>query len=422
MTAAGQTIQPFWEHIATIFKYPGRTENLIAIVVLSVLGFIANFSIILSILVWMATYKYAYGILSYTARGNLDPPPGYFGEGDDGVAWSQLAMWFVMILAVSFAYASLGNVLGTACAMFVLIALPIATMVLAIDGSLLAALNPATWIDGVGRIGWHYLALLGLLLMFILTSFTVRSLLGGALPWGLGLFAFELVAKYFLVAMFYLLGYVIYQYHDEFGFELDGDALARAEYKQAAQQGHPALNRAEQLVVDGEPEQAKKLLADVLSDEGPLSPVAAQYRKLCQATGDKAALLAISRRQLELVLENEQYDKAVPLLSECQQADPTFKIHNPDRVLPLAKFMNSRGLSREALQLAHGFHKRHPGHRDLIGNLYLAAQILSDKLGRDTDALKILKVIENKFPDHPQLPTVVAYREAVEQIIAGKPS
>ena len=66
----------------------------------------------------------------------------------------------------------------------------------------------------------------------------------------------------------------------------------------------------------------------------------------------------------------------------------------------LAGFLDRHGHSKEAVLLLKNLHKEQPPYPQLPEACLLAAQILSEKLGRDKQALSLLNFIQKKHPNN----------------------
>src|SRR5690606_14669273 len=112
------TIEPFWQRLPAIAGYPlreGALYTIIALVAFSLFEYIPGIGWIISIVLWVAGYKYAFEILRHTANGNLAPPEQALGT-DNREVWSYLILtiggWALLILS----FWLFGPVLGFAVA------------------------------------------------------------------------------------------------------------------------------------------------------------------------------------------------------------------------------------------------------------------------------------------------------------------
>ena len=126
---------------------------------------------------WLGAYKYAFEILRRSADGDMDPPEVILTV-DSGVVWRFLVLQIVLgtlVLALILTKSKLLVFGGIALLVFLQ---PALTMTLAMTGSLSSALNPSTAFSIVGRVGWPYLAVVGLLFVIQVSAVTAGAWLG----------------------------------------------------------------------------------------------------------------------------------------------------------------------------------------------------------------------------------------------------
>src|SRR5258707_12731087 len=107
-------------------------------------------------------------------------------------------------------------------------------MVLALEERLGAALNPMRLLFTISGIGLPYLALCAFLFLLLESAAYLAIGLDKFLPsWVSGILA-GVVSMYFMVSMYYLMGYVLYQHHSELGVDLQVDtAMAQHNLQKA---------------------------------------------------------------------------------------------------------------------------------------------------------------------------------------------
>ncbi|MEM9530677.1 MAG: tetratricopeptide repeat protein [Pseudomonadota bacterium] len=405
---------PFWEQLPTILRYPLKVENQLAIGVLAILGALASGFFILSFFVWIATYNYAHGVLVHTALGHMEPRRGYFDQIASTTAFKQLALWFILGLPAGIMHVNFGYLASVPTALAMLSVLPIATISLAMDQSLTAALNPLTWRTAIAHMGGDYGRLLGVLALIVLPTFAISFVLS-LIPF-FGVLANEWLLRCMIVAVFFLLGYVVYQYHHEFETALDEIVVL----EQTPAAPDPTLSAAQAMLDDGDVAGARRFLFEAMNSEGPRSAAADALLTLSKAQGDVAGKTAVRTRRVEMYLADEQYSEALAEFDAARVDDPTLAMPAPEYSLQLTKAVEKSGDSRRALQLAQAFVRDHPGHKDVIGHAFLAGRILTDRLGRDEEALKIFRQLVQRYPNHPQLDQIVRQRDRVQAIVSGK--
>jgi hypothetical protein len=410
-----QRIVPFWERLREISLYPMQADALTTIGVLAVchLVFYVPFGFFLNLLVWVALYKYAFECLRASANGRLQPPEASMTV-DDSLGWSQI--WLqVAFLAMNLAgFILFGMVGGSIVAIILALALPGAIMALAMDENLAHALNPATWLAIVARIGWPYLAVAALYFVFNLSQRYAQALVVPFLPHVISLVVVYAIAHYAVVATFHLMGYLIYQYHDEVGYE---PAPVIAPLRKPSDDPDQALlDEAAQLVRDGAPEQAVDQLGAAIRGRGGSDAVHTQYRKLLALSGRREEQLRHGREWISTLLAQDKDRRAVDVARECLDLDSTFAPAQADEVSRLATAAADAHASQVALKLLSGFHQRWPKHRDIPQNYLLAARLLAEKMGKDAEARTMLEQLARGYPDHPLAPKIAEYRRFLDKL------
>src|SRR5690606_5131746 len=99
-------------------------------------------------------------------------PPAFssaFQGGGLSLLLQQFLMLFGAIFFVAFVMHSAGPMVGLMALAFTLLVIPAAVLILAMERSSLAALNPLRQMAVIGAIGWPYFVLYGYLVLMILS-------------------------------------------------------------------------------------------------------------------------------------------------------------------------------------------------------------------------------------------------------------
>jgi len=165
------SITPFWQRIPSFFLYPLLPPALwlllgITVAVALLLPTLdALLSVPLVLLLAVLLFIYGYESLDATAHGNAVPPA--INDVFRGAGWSlplkQIGVLSVFGAFVASGGALAGNVGTLTVSVLVQVLLPASVMVLGVERSFMAAVNPVHLSDRVRAIGWPYLGLLGLL-------------------------------------------------------------------------------------------------------------------------------------------------------------------------------------------------------------------------------------------------------------------
>lgn len=417
---AGEIV-PFWNRLREISAYPAHPAALTTISVLAICHLVGDLPLgfILDLLVWVALYKYAFECLRATANGRMEPPEIAIAV-DDSLGWDQIKLQFVFLLLNMGAFLLLGPVGGGIVSIVLAFVLPGAIMSLAMDENLLLALNPATWLAVAARLGWPYFAVAALYFVFNVSKRYAQALVVPVLPPVLSEIVFYFMTHYVVVATFHLMGYLIYQYHEEVGYEPEPQQQPLS--RSTADPDQSLLDEAAQLVRDGKPESAADTLGQAIKGRGGSDMMHTQYRKLLALLGRRDEQLKHGREWIDILLAQDKDKRAVDVARECLDIDPAFELSNPDDVLRVAQKAVDIGATQVAMKLVSAYIKTHPKHRDVPRNALLAAKVLAERMGKDDVAKKLLDQVAERFPDDAAAPEIAAYRQFLDKIGAPKPA
>ncbi|HEX6831911.1 MAG TPA: hypothetical protein VF132_00140, partial [Rudaea sp.] len=216
---------------------------------------------------------------------------------------------------------------------------------------------------------------------------------------------------------FHLMGYLLYQYHEELGFQPTATQLSRPLTKPDPDQ--EVLDEAAAFVRDGKPEAATDLLRSTLRGRGGTPAVHTQYRKLLRLKGDNEELLRHGREYMNILLAQDKDRMAIELLRECQGIDATFGPTEADAITQLAQRAAQLGQPQVALRLLSGFHKRFPKSKDIPRNYLLVATLMHERMNQDEQACGLLRYLKATYPQHELAPQFDAKLAEIEKIIAA---
>ena len=196
-------------------------------------------------------------------------------------------------------------------------------MTLAMTQSLIQALNPVMWIQIMRTTGASYLLTSVFLLLMLFSQAQTESLLlpvfGGSMI--LVTVISMMISAYFMAASFHLMGYLLYQFHEEFGIEIsETTALARPGRDES-----PLLTEATAMVQEGQSEQAAEFLGREIDRSGAEAAVHDYYRKLLHSLGNKDALVKHGEQYIPILIHcNEDLNAALDVAEECLKIDRQF--------------------------------------------------------------------------------------------------
>jgi tetratricopeptide (TPR) repeat protein len=416
----GNVMDPFWKRIPRFFLYPFYLRPLALMLTLSVVAVLVPkagiLSLMAAVVIWGIVFKYAYAILQTTMSGNLTAPSLNATNlyQNFGPVAKQMGIYSVVYFLIGFVIAELGRGVGIPFMMLILLFLPAMIMLLVCTESLLAAINPLMFVTLTVRIGWGYL------LMYFF-----YSLLGGA-PALLGrqvlphlapllqVFLFTLLKIYYTFISYHLMGYVILQYHEAIGYQVDfedyktQDAVKADRTDAVDSPESLLLKRINQQIKDGDHESALRTIERETGSKGIADPLLSErYFTLLKMTGAEG-LLTHGRNHLDLLVRSNKKAEALSAYTDCLSSNPTFA-PSAGILFKLGGWLDDAGKSKEALAAFSKLTKTYPQDPLVPKSYFRAAQIIHDRLLNPEKARTILAGLIKKYPQHDIIPFVERY-------------
>ncbi|MDR0250374.1 MAG: hypothetical protein LBI35_03545 [Burkholderiales bacterium] len=409
---AANTAQPFWERIPFFFRYALQKGPLlfyliatIAVIALSNIPipfFFLNLALLL--LVVCIITKYLCTILISVSEGEMNAPPlgeAFRGEGL-GAFFNILALHIVLgaVLGLSF---TLGPLAAFLVGLLLTLVFPAMIIVLVLEDSLVAALNPRRIITMIGAMEWHYLILWVFLFIITQSPWLLSYLLVSASVSGYVLGAsIGIVLLYFYAVMFSMMGYAVYQYQgalDHVAGDWTEGGLEENEYI-------PGKARAlsEIYVREGRHDDALDALKEVIKAQPKNVMMHERYHRLLLTNGTPEQNHAHLMRFYLPLLLSKTPDRAVEVyLSAKKKLGDILPPPHPMICETLAQELIQRGHHAEGLKMVQDFHQRFPDYPHTPRVCLMAAKTLA-YISRDTDAAyRLIALIREHYPKSPQI-------------------
>lgn len=411
---------PFWNRIGAFFRYPFHTDPLIVITICTLVPLIAPANLI-GIVIWLllalALFKYTYAVINYTAEGHLKPPPvsvAFTGSGFNIVVL-QLLVFIVLGALVSAAAVLGGPLLMMLALAFVVLALPASIMVLAMERSVGAAVNPMNLAMLISRIGTPYFLIYGYLILLTLASGVAQDFALKQFPFWLSQPLSGFLNSTFTLILFNMLGYLLYQYQEELGFASNtqkdnSDVGLRQRDRSARFDADIDMN-----LKDGNYDRVQSMLKDALK-QTPNDPLRiGQLYRLLIARNDVTELYRFHPRILGWLAGQNNGEGLSFVLDKFEEAEPGFKLEDAELAVRCARCLYHCGQFKQALRVLQDFHKRFPGSEELAPAYLLVAQSLANGLGQWEKATVFLTFIQKRCENHPLHTQVPVFLEQVEK-------
>ena len=412
-------IEPFWKRMPRIFAYPFSPAPLILMCVMAVASFLLSGPGLIITLIqgafWLMVLKYSFESLKATASGNLKPPPFNSNTVSDDIhlVFKQFLLYIFIFIAFGFIIAKAGLFLGFAFLIITLFFVPSMIILLVTSSSLRHALNPVVFVGLTFRIGWAYL----LMYFFLFLLGTAPAFLANYVikffPDGMHVMLFNFAKSFYTIVSYHLMGYVILQYHDRIGYQVDyedfQDPSTKVNQTKEVDPDLAVLNVVNPLIQDGKLDEAIAKIKEMTQDQGIKGiNLSERYYNLLKMRKRTKELVEHGTNHLDLLVAENNKTKALKIFTECSKLKPEF-LPSADALFKLGSWMNETGKHKEALVVYNRLVKSYPQNPIVPKTYFRVAQIFHDRLMNADKAKKMLGAIKQKYPEHDIIPHVENY-------------
>ncbi|MDN3647452.1 B-box zinc finger protein [Reinekea marina] len=228
--ANSDNVEPFWRRIEQAFKYPLNSEALMMIVgvsvgmaVVSSLPFGALTLFIITLALYGAMLNYSFMAMTLSSDGDFEPPTAVDAvAGGLGLSFKMILMIILMVGILIVTALQVGQVAVNLLGLLFIVGLPAILICFAHTGSIIQSLNPVMFVNLMAKVGFPYAVLLGLLLVMTSSVSAISAIIGNDFAAVSSVFQ-SIVANYYTLVMFHIMGYMLYQYQDRLGFTSGND-------------------------------------------------------------------------------------------------------------------------------------------------------------------------------------------------------
>ena len=418
---SGSDIKPFWLISGKFFLYPLHLYPLSFMVILTILY--AQFDPtlmgkLMRFVISLVFMKYTYAVLEDTALGHLKPLPinTKVINNELDLPIKQFILTFAISATNFYVYQNFGYTVVSVTAFISSVMFPANLMVLAMEHSFFAAFNPILVFNVIKRIGAPYFLLTFLLSTLITASGIVMNFVYDSFSYQTFSLISSFINMYFVLIMAHLLGYTLYQYHDELGYQINNDEEIDGKFTEAAID--PELRIIEILIKEGKYDEAKTKLALLIKENPSNNEAQLNNLKLYQLSGDDEGYNKYTKKYISYLFSTQQTAQIIKILPMIFSVNPSFKPEQAKERFELAKLLKQNGQSKSAVSLINNLHVDFPEFTQIPEAYLLASKILCEQLGNDKQAANILNFLLKKYPGNEYRQEIIDYLEVVNNLTA----
>ncbi len=418
---ASNLIEPFWNRMPAFFAYPLKPQPLLFNLILTLAAVFLGWVPFFNLFIGAALIKYAYKILLNTLYGDMRPP-SYDTLVDSEDIWPVIQQWILFgilwFLGISIATSTglIGMIFYAIAGIFLL---PAMIILLATSERLGHALNPVMFIGMVVRIGWGYLLMWFLLVLLFFAPSSLIYLAAKFIPPYLLAFLIHFAQNYYTFVSYYLMGYVILQYHEQLNYDIDFDefhdpstATEKTAESKDPQQG--VIDQVEILVKEGRTDEAIDYIKEAVGVAGITSLVLLErFYRLLRLKKEYPDMVEQGRELVHRLINADEKEKACAVYIECASVEKSFRV-KPRNLLKLANWLHEGEKIKGAVNALNKILKFYPDDVLVPKAYFQLAQIYNEKLNDALKSKKIIAALIKKFPDHDITPFARRYLEGIK--------
>ena len=413
---------PFWSQMPRFFAYPFSVNGAIFLALLALLtiGSARLFDtpgilmLLPAFIVVSLVIRQGLRVIEFCAQGRPRPPS--ILELFDGNPTTLKMLGLMVGYGIGVGMLGHAGLFGLAAIVCLSGLLPASIMLLAIHGALRDALDPIQVLQLAARTGWSYFGLVLVLLVTaqgpqqaiaLLPAATLKDLAQNSPHLLLALLVVS--TAYFNMVMGAMMGYLLFQHHEELGIRPDAQHAAGP-----ADQRVLALARAVLLVREARYEDALRQMAGMVADyPDDLQVLEYHHKLLCESGADAERVVRSTERYLQVLHNGQRKNRLVPVLEAARRVVPHYQ---PASIALRTALADAYFLQRQykpAIALIGMLHKEAPNSDDLPAAYYLLARIYSEGARDDGKAVMILDYVLQHFPGHALAGAIAHYRKVV---------
>lgn len=416
------SLPPFWAQTPRFFAYPFYLNGALFLALLAVLtiGTVKLFpepsllALLPALLIVSLGIRQGLRVIEFCSQGKSRPPSILELFNGNAATFKMLGV----MLGYGMIVGALGHLgmLGVGLIFCISLLLPASIMLLAIHGTVRDALDPIQVVQLAARTGWSYL---GLVVVLVITSqgpqqaiallpeATLKSLAESSPHLLLALLVVS--TAYFNMVMGAMMGYLLFQHHQDLGIEPGAEHATAPADKRALE-----LARGVILVRESRYEDALRHMAGAVADyPNDLQMLEYHHKLLCESSGDPDRVALHTERYLQALVDARRNKRMLAALEAARRLIPDYKPKSIALRRALAEEYFLQRQFKPAIALIGMLHKEAPTSDELPAAYYLLARIYSEGVRDDAKAVMILDFVLQHFPGHAVAGEIENYRKVI---------
>lgn len=392
---AKNTAQPFWRRLQQSFEYPMNAGTVSLIIGVALLGsFIGYlpFGFWLTLAVEGAFFKFCMTCLSDSSEGKLSPPDITVAyEGGIEVALKVILMIAFLFAAVVTANYLFGTLISTLLAILFIAGLPAMLINYAMSEDIIEAMNPLNMIRLMGAIGLPYGLLLGFIMLMFASVGVIQELFGESASFVATILQAS-VSNYYMIVVFHIMGYIIFQYQDKLGFTA---RLDDGEHKQKRSLEKMLAAEIDVFLKEGNYKKVDQLLNEAAKKFPNEKQFNVGYFDFLLSIGSRDKLSLYAPRYFNYLKRHKLQDKMPIAFKQILQSNKDYIPASAKLRYELAQICMRSGDPKLVVKLIKGLHKSDANFPNLIDAYKLLSEALDDLPKMQQNADKCRKLIEH---------------------------
>jgi tetratricopeptide (TPR) repeat protein len=314
-----------------------------------------------------------------------------------------------------------GPLVGEGIALFLVLGFPASTMLLAINGSILDAINPLKIISTMTLIGKSYLLLYLILIIMLANHVLVENIAIDYISPYILRPVLVFIQGYFTIAMFSMMGYIIYQHHEKLGFDEVEETQETKNPVAVGLSKDSFINEITILIKEGMQNEAINRLQEKVKHDNNLEYFK-KFQQLLLLTGRVKEFIEFEENYIRTINLNEKIPKnkalqeIMAIYRACIDAKPDYYYPQQSLVFAVGQLAHDSFYYDDVLRIFNNFHIRFPESPNIPKAYLLVAKVMAEHQQKDKEAKKILNFLLKKYPEDPLIPDIKAYLQVIDNL------